>query len=113
MTKHEHTGLQQAGAASFDKVGERLREMHDHAKETWDSANPEEVRYERYWYGRMTALQDAIDALASQTPTPPPVTCESCKSTNTQQYENAGGLKMYICHDCGWHYEVMGAETGE
>lgn len=38
-----------------------------------------------------------------------PVICESCKSRNTERYENAGGLKMYVCRDCGWHHEVRGA----
>lgn len=60
-----------------------------------------------------TAFRNTIDAAirraARREPGPTPVTCESCKSTNTRRYENAGGLKMYSCFDCGWHHEIIGA----
>jgi hypothetical protein len=33
----------------------------------------------------------------------PQAFCPSCKSTAIEFYANAGGLKMYRCHECGWH----------
>jgi hypothetical protein len=42
-----------------------------------------------------------------------PITCESCKGTDTRRYENAGGLKMYACWECGWHHEVPAHSAGD
>lgn len=40
-----------------------LRESYERAKTEWESANPEEVSYERYWYGYMSALRDLLAKL--------------------------------------------------